>query len=196
VPTDLSCARCKPAPPFRRPSTARRFIANIGVLLLNKWLLSSYGFKYPVLLTLLHMATCFLYSAALASCGVVTFQHIQSRRQFVKIAALSAIFTVTIILGNASLRYIPVSFNQAIGATTPFFTAVLSLLIQHKRESTVTYASLVPVVTGIVVATGFDPSFHLLGFCACLLATAGRALKTVLQVRSALATLAVCACGS
>ena len=46
-----------------------------------------------------------------------------------QVALLSLVFTVTIILGNASLKYIPVSFNQAIGATTPLFTALLGFLI-------------------------------------------------------------------
>ncbi len=36
---------------------------------------------------------------------------------------------------------------------------------------------------GLVVATGAEPTFQLLGFLACLFATVMRALKTVLQVR-------------
>lgn len=35
---------------------------------------------------------------------------------------------------------------------------------------------------GLVVATGAEPSFHLLGFLACLVATIMRALKSVIQV--------------
>lgn len=38
------------------------------------------------------------------------------------------------------------------------------------------------VQAGLVVATGAEPAFQLLGFLACLLATVMRALKTVLQV--------------
>ena len=49
-----------------------------------------------------------------------------------------------------------------------------------KRESLMVYASLVPVVLGVVVASGFEPSFNTLGFTACIAATAARALKTVL----------------
>lgn len=46
------------------------------------------------------------------------------------------------------------SFNQAVGATTPFFTAMFAYLMTFKREAWVTYGALVPVVTGVVIASG------------------------------------------
>jgi drug/metabolite transporter (DMT)-like permease len=49
------------------------------------------------------------------------------------------------------------------------------------RETTPVYLSLVPVVVGIVIASGAEPMFNLVGFLAALTATAGRALKSVLQ---------------
>lgn len=57
-----------------------------------------------------------------------------------------------------------------------------SLLIAGIREARRTYLALIPVVGGIVIATFNEPSFHLLGFLACISATAGRALKSVVQV--------------
>ncbi|KAJ8534238.1 hypothetical protein K7X08_007562 [Anisodus acutangulus] len=77
--------------------------------------------------------------------------------------------------------YLPVSFNQAVGATTPFFTALFAYLITQKREAWVTYGCLVPVVAGVVIASGGEPSFHLYGFIMCIGATAARAFKSVLQ---------------
>ncbi|XP_021677496.2 UDP-URONIC ACID TRANSPORTER 1-like isoform X3 [Hevea brasiliensis] len=83
--------------------------------------------------------------------------------------------------GNISLRYLPVSFNQAVGATAPFFTAVFAYLMTLKREAWFTYAALVPVVAGAVIASGGEPGFHLYGFIVCISATAARAFKSVLQ---------------
>lgn len=71
---------------------------------------------------------------------------------------------------------------QAVGATTPAFTAALSFLMVNARESERTYAALLPVVIGIVIATGAEPSFNLAGFAAAVTATAARAFKSVLQV--------------
>ncbi|XP_062154579.1 probable sugar phosphate/phosphate translocator At3g11320 isoform X2 [Alnus glutinosa] len=158
------------------------YSSNIGVLLLNKYLLSNYGFKYPIFLTMCHMTACSLLSyVAIAWLKVVPMQTIRSRVQFFKISALSLVFCVSVVFGNVSLRFLPVSFNQAIGATTPFFTAVFAYLMTLKREAWLTYVTLIPVVTGVIIASGGEPSFHLFGFIMCIAATAARALKSVVQ---------------
>ncbi|CAN1331600.1 Probable sugar phosphate/phosphate translocator At5g05820 [Linum perenne] len=140
------------------------YSSNIGVLLLNKYLLSSYGFKFPIFLTMCHMTACSLLSyIAIAWMRIVPMQTIRSRTQFFKISALSLIFCVSVVFGNVSLRFLPVSFNQAIGATTPFFTAVFAYVMTLKREAWLTYLALVPVVTGVIIASGVNPfSFYLL----------------------------------
>ncbi|KAF3433539.1 hypothetical protein FNV43_RR24641 [Rhamnella rubrinervis] len=178
-------------PPTQMKASSRLFTiglvsawysSNIGVLLLNKYLLSNYGFKYPIFLTMCHMTACSLFSyIAIAWMKMVPMQTIRSRVQFFKISALSLIFCVSVVFGNISLRYLPVSFNQAIGATTPFFTAVFAYLMTLKREAWLTYVTLIPVVTGVIIASGGEPSFHLFGFIICVAATAARALKSVLQ---------------
>lgn len=158
------------------------YFSNISVLLLNKYLLSFYGFRYPIFLTTIHMMACAIYSyVAINIVELVPLQHILSRKQFLKIFALSAIFCFSVVCGNTSLRYIPVSFNQAIGATTPFFTAIFAFLITCKKETAEVYCALMPVVFGIVLASNSEPLFHLFGFLVCVGSTAGRALKSVVQ---------------
>ncbi|KAL8260619.1 hypothetical protein R6Q59_028572 [Mikania micrantha] len=158
------------------------YASNIGVLLLNKYLLSNYGFKYPIFLTMCHMTACSLLSyIAIVWLKIVPLQTVRSRVQFFKISALSLVFCASVVSGNVSLRYLPVSFTQAVGATTPFFTAVFAYLMTMKKEAWLTYVALIPVVAGVVIASGGEPSFHLFGFIMCLGATAARALKSVLQ---------------
>ncbi|CAL1374651.1 unnamed protein product [Linum trigynum] len=158
------------------------YSSNIGVLLMNKFLLSIYEFKFPIFLTMCHMTACSLFSyISIVWMKVVPLQTIRSRTQFFKISALSMIFCVSVVFGNISLRFLPVSFNQAVGATTPFFTAVFAYVMTLKREAWLTYLTLVPVVTGVIIATGGEPSFHLFGFIMCIAATAARALKSVVQ---------------
>lgn len=135
------------------------YSSNIGVLLLNKYLLSNYGFRYPIFLTMCHMTACALLSYfAIAWLKMVPMQTIRSRVQFLKISALSLVFCASVVSGNVSLRYLPVSFNQAIGATTPFFTAVFAYLMTLKREAWLTYVTLIPVVTGVIIASGVSCS--------------------------------------
>uniref|UniRef100_A0A803LQX3 Sugar phosphate transporter domain-containing protein n=2 Tax=Chenopodium quinoa TaxID=63459 RepID=A0A803LQX3_CHEQI len=128
------------------------------------------------------MIACTFYSSfAIHSLRLVPAQYIQSRRQLLKIFSLSVIFCFSVVCGNASLKYIPVSFNQAIGATTPFFTAIFAFVITCKKEAPIVYFSLLPVVLGIVIASNSEPLFHLFGFILCVGSTAGRALKSVVQ---------------
>ncbi|XP_054818398.1 probable sugar phosphate/phosphate translocator At3g11320 isoform X4 [Prosopis cineraria] len=158
------------------------YSSNIGVLLLNKFLLSNYGFRYPIFLTLCHMMACSILSyVAISWLKIAPLQTVRSRVQFVKISSLGLIFCLSVVGGNISLRYLPVSFNQAVGATTPFFTAVFAYLMTLRREGWLTYITLIPVVAGVMIASGGEPSFHLFGFIMCVGATAARALKTVLQ---------------
>lgn len=141
------------------------YSSNIGVLLLNKYLLSNYGFKYPIFLTMCHMTACALLSyVAIAWLRFVPLQTLRSRVQFFKISALSLVFCASVVSGNISLRYLPVSFNQAVGATTPFFTAVFAYLMTVKREAWITYVTLIPVVTGVIIASGVRTSFFFLSF--------------------------------
>ncbi|KAK4272502.1 hypothetical protein QN277_021054 [Acacia crassicarpa] len=158
------------------------YSSNIGVILLNKYLLSTYGFRFPIFLTMCHMSACAALSyISIVFLKIVPHQTIKSRSQFYKIATLSVVFCASVVGGNISLRYLAVSFNQAVGATTPFFTAVFAYMATLKREAWVTYAALVPVVAGVVIASGGEPGFHLFGFIMCISATAARAFKSVLQ---------------
>ncbi|KAG5228442.1 sugar phosphate/phosphate translocator [Salix suchowensis] len=76
------------------------YLSNIGVLLLNKYLLSYYGYRYPIFLTMLHMISCACYSyVAIKFLRLVPLQHISSRKQFMKIFALSAIFCFSVVCG-------------------------------------------------------------------------------------------------
>lgn len=157
------------------------YFSNIGVILLNKYLLSVWGFKFPIFLTMCHMAMCATLAFAVRAAGIAPRQNLKSRRHAIKVAVLAVVFVASVVGGNISLRFIPVSFNQAIGATTPFFTALLSLFIMRQKETSEVYVTLLPIVLGIVLASKAEPLFHLTGFIACFSATFSRALKSVLQ---------------
>ncbi|KAM2731896.1 hypothetical protein FF1_034525 [Malus domestica] len=82
------------------------YLSNIGVLILNKYLLSFYGFRHPIFFTMLHMISCTAYSyVAIHLLEIVPHQHTFSSPQFFEILALSAIFCFSIVCGNTSLHY-------------------------------------------------------------------------------------------
>lgn len=101
-----------------------------------------------------HMSACALLSyISIVFLKIVPLQAVKSRAQLAKIATLSTVFCGSVVGGNISLRFLPVSFNQAVGATTPFFTALFAYLMTLKREAWITYVTLVPVVAGVVIAS-------------------------------------------
>jgi drug/metabolite transporter (DMT)-like permease len=83
-----------------------------------------------VFLTLCHMIACCGLAYALSLTGSFPIKPVRSRRQLWKVCLLATIFCVSIVLGNMSLKHIPVSFSQMIGSATPFFTALLALTLQ------------------------------------------------------------------
>lgn len=134
------------------------YSSNIGVLLLNKYLLSNYGFRYPIFLTMCHMTACSLLSyIGIMWMKIVPMQVVKSGVQLRNITILSLVFCLSVVGGNVSLRYLPVSFNQAVGATTPFFTALFAYIVSVTREAWIVYFTLLPVVTGVIIASGVPP---------------------------------------
>jgi hypothetical protein len=58
------------------------------------------------------MLACAIWGYLVSFLNITPRQYIQSRRQLLKVTVLALVFSVTIVLGNVSLRFIPVSFNQ------------------------------------------------------------------------------------
>lgn len=104
--------------------------SNLAVLLLNKLLLSYWSFRQPVLLTFLHMISSGFLTWGLWGAKLLTIQPIQSTPQRIKITALSLVFAFAVLCANVSLKFLAVSMNQAIGAATPVFAALFSLVLQ------------------------------------------------------------------
>lgn len=59
--------------------------------------------------------------------------------------------------------------------------ACLAVAMLGSRESPAIYATLPPIIGGVAIAAGFEPSFHLVGCIYSFAATSARAFKSVLQ---------------
>ena len=114
MPIDSKCAPVLKLKVLKGFSGGRvcRYGSNTGLLILNKWLLSTYGLRRPVFLTLCHMLACSAMGAGASALRIVPPQPVKSPEQFRKIAALAVVFCLSVVLGNVALRFIPVSFSQ------------------------------------------------------------------------------------
>ncbi|KAF4612874.1 hypothetical protein D9613_011039 [Agrocybe pediades] len=92
----------------------------------------------------------------------------------------SILYTLNIVVSNASLRLVTVPFHQVVRSSTPFFTILFAAILLKRRCSKNKLLSLIPVVVGVGFATYGDYYFTALGFFLTLLGTLLAALKTIL----------------
>lgn len=124
-----------------------------------------------------------------------------------RIFPMSFVFCINIVLGNVSLRYIPVSFMQTIKSFTPATTGknqllfmlqwcydfkniyiwawwtccvvALQWLVWRKYFDWRIWTSLIPIVGGILLTSITELSFNIYGFCAALFGCLATSTKTI-----------------
>ncbi|URD73431.1 phosphate phosphate translocator, partial [Musa troglodytarum] len=94
---------------------------------------------------------------------------------------LDTFFCFFIICGNASLWFLLVSFNQAIGVTTLFFMAIFALMITCYHKPTAIFIALLPIILSNILSSNSEPLFHPLGFLLWVNSTSDHALKSIVQ---------------
>ncbi|KIY67459.1 TPT-domain-containing protein [Cylindrobasidium torrendii FP15055 ss-10] len=152
------------------------FVFNLGLTLYNKGVLLSFPFPYT--LTAIHALFGSLGGTVLLRKGWFILPCLSLAEKSC-ILAFSALYTVNIIVSNASLGLVTVPFHQVVRAATPIFTIMFSAALFGKHSSLAKRVSLIPVVLGVGFATYGDYYCTLWGFWLTLLGTVLAALKTI-----------------
>ncbi|MED6207038.1 GDP-mannose transporter gonst5 [Stylosanthes scabra] len=154
---------------------------NVTVIIVNKWIFQKLDFKFPLSVSCVH----FICSAI----GAYMVIHVLKMKPLItvdpedrwrRIFPMSFVFCINIVLGNVSLRYIPVSFMQTIKSFTPATTVVLQWLVWRKYFEWRIWCSLIPIVGGILLTSVTELSFNAFGFCAALFGCLATSTKTIL----------------
>lgn len=154
---------------------------NVLVIVLNKWIFQKLDFKYPLTVSSVH----FICSAVGAFVAIRVLRlkpliEVDPADHWSRILPMSFVFCINIVLGNVSLRFIPVSFMQTIKSFTPATTVVLQWLVWGKSFDQRVWLSLVPVVGGIMLTSVTEMSFNIFGFLAAFFGCVVTSTKTIL----------------
>eukprot|EP01100_Stratorugosa_tubuloviscum_P003465 TRINITY_DN1844_c4_g1_i1.p1 TRINITY_DN1844_c4_g1~~TRINITY_DN1844_c4_g1_i1.p1 ORF type:complete len:320 (-),score=73.87 TRINITY_DN1844_c4_g1_i1:144-1103(-) len=161
------------------------FIPNVTTVILNKYIFRDLEFIFPLSLTFIHMFICFI--GAFLCLRVFKFFNYNPIPFFEEviphILPLSALFCLNIVLGNISLRWVPVSFMQTVKSLVPAFTFLLQITYfrdSSNRNFTI-YLTLIPIVGGVAIASYTEVNFNVIGFVAALIASLITALQAVVS---------------
>jgi hypothetical protein len=154
-------------------------INNIAVTLVNKAAFASVDFKYPYVLSTVHIAMNLIGSQ-------IYFSTVRSAKPKQidssyrgRIIAFSAIFTLNIAIGNMSLRWVSVNFNQVMRALIPAIVMVISMIFYGKTYSTQRKWAVVPIIIGVALAFLGDISTSMIGALYTMACIFMAALKAV-----------------
>ncbi|KAK8702897.1 hypothetical protein V6N13_021231 [Hibiscus sabdariffa] len=148
-------------------------VTSVGIIMVNKALMATYGFSFATTLTGLHFATTTLLTVLLRSLGYIQDSYIPlpDLLKFVLFANFS------IVGMNVSLMWNSVGFYQIAKLSMIPVSCFLEVVFDKVRYSRDTKLSIVLVLLGVAVCTVTDVSVNVKGFVAAVIAVWSTALQ-------------------
>ncbi|KAL1469053.1 hypothetical protein MTO96_004786 [Rhipicephalus appendiculatus] len=145
----------------------------VGKVVLN-------SFPYPLTVTMVQLFSITVYSGPVfALWGIRPYLDLEWGTYMRCIVPLACGKFFSSLTSHVSLWKVPVSYAHTVKATMPLFTVVLSRIILKEKQTWTVYASLLPIIIGVMVATMTEISFDMTGLISALISTIGFSLQNI-----------------
>ncbi|KAL3869201.1 hypothetical protein ACJMK2_041911 [Sinanodonta woodiana] len=129
-------------------------------------------------------SACICLGPILKILGVPKRGNIPKRYYVTMIIPLSLGKFVSSVLSQVSIWKVSVSYAHTVKATLPLFTVIITRLFFGEKQTLPVYLSLVPIISGVVIATLTEISFDLIGLMSALFATLEFSLQTIFSKKT------------
>ncbi|KAK1371396.1 UDP-galactose transporter 2 [Heracleum sosnowskyi] len=148
-------------------------VTSVGIIIVNKALMATYGFSFATTLTGLHFLTTTLMTGILRWLGYIQPSHlpVSELLKFVLFANFS------IVGMNVSLMLNSVGFYQIAKLSMIPVSCLLEIVLDKMRYSRDTKLSILVVLMGVAVCTVTDVSVNGRGFIAAFIAVWSTAMQ-------------------
>lgn len=125
-----------------------------AVVLHNKWLMTVFNFKYPAVMTMMHMS--FSFSVAFLICRVfklVPLPNITSTQIVHAILPIGACYSVVLVCSNYAYVYLSVAFIQMLKASLPILVFFVSVMFGVAKFERSLLWTIMIIAVGVILVT-------------------------------------------
>ncbi|WZN61583.1 putative sugar phosphate/phosphate translocator [Chloropicon roscoffensis] len=162
---------------------ANWILSSAGLILFNKWLLSSGGFPFPVTLTLLHQSFCGLVAVVALKLKLFECAAMERRDYLRGVVPIGALYALSLWFGNWAYIYLQVSYVQMLKAFMPAIVFVIGVTLGTEKFTWSLLWVLLWIAFGVLIASFGEVHFSAVGTVIQLSSLAFEATRlTLLQI--------------
>lgn len=143
-------------------------LSSMSIIIFNKTVFSTFGFRSPVFVCLVHLSVCLFLVVLLKAFGWIDYPDFDLR-VFKKMIPLSLCFVGNILLGLLGTKLINVPMFTTLRRLTALFILLLDYYRTGNLPSLGVATSVTLLITGAIIAGYNDLYFDLTGYCVVVL---------------------------